>query len=54
MGIIVPQVDDAAQTLKIVQSMRYPQLKSSNYPNHRAAGAAAAAAAVRADFKIPR
>ena len=33
MGIIVPQVDDAAQTLKIVQSMRYPQLKDSKYPN---------------------
>jgi 4-hydroxy-2-oxoheptanedioate aldolase len=33
MGIIVPQVDDAAQTLKIVQSMRYPQLKNSKYPN---------------------
>jgi 4-hydroxy-2-oxoheptanedioate aldolase len=33
MGIIVPQVDDAAQALAIVQSMRYPQLKNSKYPN---------------------
>jgi len=33
MGIIVPQVDTAAQALKIVQSMRYPQLKDSKYPN---------------------
>jgi 4-hydroxy-2-oxoheptanedioate aldolase len=32
MGIIVPQVDDAAQALTIVQSMRYPQLKNSKYP----------------------
>src|SRR5216684_3532235 len=33
MGIIVPQVENAAQALKIVQSMRYPQLKDSKYPN---------------------
>lgn len=33
MGIIVPQVDDAEQALKIVQAMRYPQLKNSKYPN---------------------
>jgi 4-hydroxy-2-oxoheptanedioate aldolase len=33
MGIIVPQVDTGAQALKIVQSMRYPQLKDSKYPN---------------------
>jgi 4-hydroxy-2-oxoheptanedioate aldolase len=32
MGIIVPQVDDAKQALTIVQSMRYPQLKNSKYP----------------------
>jgi 4-hydroxy-2-oxoheptanedioate aldolase len=33
MGIIVPQVDNAEQALKIVQSMRYPQLKTSKYQN---------------------
>jgi 4-hydroxy-2-oxoheptanedioate aldolase len=33
MGIIIPQVEDAEQALKIIQSMRYPQLKSSKYPN---------------------
>jgi 4-hydroxy-2-oxoheptanedioate aldolase len=33
MGIIVPQVDNAEQALKIIQSMRYPQLKTSKYQN---------------------
>ena len=33
MGIIVPQVENAAQALKIVEAMRYPQLKDSKYPN---------------------
>lgn len=33
MGIVVPQVESAAQALKIIQSMRYPQLKSSKYQN---------------------
>jgi 4-hydroxy-2-oxoheptanedioate aldolase len=33
MGIIVPQVENAEQALKIVQSMRYPQLKASKYQN---------------------
>ena len=33
MGIIVPQVENGEQALKIVQSMRYPQLKSSKYPS---------------------
>lgn len=33
MGIIVPQVENAEQALKIVQSMRYPQLKTSKYQN---------------------
>ncbi len=33
MGIIVPQVEDRAQALKIVQSTRYPQPKGSKYPN---------------------
>src|SRR5262245_41984615 len=33
MGIIVPQVENAEQALKIIQSMRYPQLKTSKYQN---------------------
>ena len=33
MGIIVPQVEDGAQALKIIQSIRYPQPKGSKYPN---------------------
>ena len=33
MGIIVPQVENAEQALKVIQAMRYPQLKSSKYPN---------------------
>jgi 4-hydroxy-2-oxoheptanedioate aldolase len=33
MGIIVPQVENAEQALKIVQAMRYPQRKGSPYPN---------------------
>jgi 4-hydroxy-2-oxoheptanedioate aldolase len=33
MGIIVAQVESAAQALKIIQSMRYPQLKTSKYQN---------------------
>jgi len=33
MGIIVPQVEEREQALKVVQSMRYPQLKGSKYPN---------------------
>ena len=32
MGIIVPQVENADQALKIVQSMRYPQRKDAKYP----------------------
>jgi 4-hydroxy-2-oxoheptanedioate aldolase len=33
MGIIVPQVENAEQALKIIQSIRYPQLKTSKYQN---------------------
>ena len=33
MGIIVPQVENAQQALKVIQSMRYPQLKTSKYQN---------------------
>jgi 4-hydroxy-2-oxoheptanedioate aldolase len=33
MGIIVPMVENAEQALKIIQSMRYPQLKTSKYQN---------------------
>jgi len=33
MGIIVPQVESAEQALKVIQSMRYPQLKTSKYQN---------------------
>src|SRR5262245_57906944 len=33
MGIIIPQVEDGEQALKIIQSMRYPQLKTSKYQN---------------------
>ena len=33
MGIIVPQVENAEQALKVIQSMRYPQLKTSKYQN---------------------
>ncbi len=33
MGIIVPQVEDREQALKIIQSMRFPQLKTSKYQN---------------------
>jgi 4-hydroxy-2-oxoheptanedioate aldolase len=33
MGVIVPQVESREQALKIVQSMRYPQLKTSKYQN---------------------
>lgn len=33
MGIIVPQVESGPQALKIIQSMRYPQMKSSKYQN---------------------
>jgi 4-hydroxy-2-oxoheptanedioate aldolase len=33
MGIIVPQVENREQALKVVQSMRYPQLKTSKYQN---------------------
>ncbi len=32
MGIIVPQVENAAQATKIVQAMRYPQRNESAYP----------------------
>jgi 4-hydroxy-2-oxoheptanedioate aldolase len=32
MGIIVPQVENAAQALKIVQAVRFPQRKESAYP----------------------
>jgi 4-hydroxy-2-oxoheptanedioate aldolase len=35
MGIIVPHVDNAEQALKIVESMRYPQRKTSKYPTPR-------------------
>jgi len=33
MGIIVPQVEEREQALKIVQSIRYPQSKGSKYPS---------------------
>jgi 4-hydroxy-2-oxoheptanedioate aldolase len=33
MGIVVAQVESAEQALKIIQSMRYPQLKTSKYQN---------------------
>ena len=33
MGIIVPQVENAEQALKVIQAMRYPQLKTSKYQN---------------------
>jgi 4-hydroxy-2-oxoheptanedioate aldolase len=33
MGIIVPQVEDTQQALKIVQSMRFPQLKTAKHQN---------------------
>jgi 4-hydroxy-2-oxoheptanedioate aldolase len=33
MGIIVPQVESGEQALKVIQSMRYPQLKTSKYQN---------------------
>jgi 4-hydroxy-2-oxoheptanedioate aldolase len=33
MGIMVPQVESRDEALKIVQAMRYPQLKGSKYPN---------------------
>jgi 4-hydroxy-2-oxoheptanedioate aldolase len=33
MGIIVPQVEHPEQALKVIQAMRYPQLKSSKYQN---------------------
>lgn len=33
MGIIVPHVDSREQTLRVIQSMRYPQRKDSKYPN---------------------
>jgi 4-hydroxy-2-oxoheptanedioate aldolase len=33
MGIIVPQVENREQALKVIQSMRYPQLKTSKYQN---------------------
>jgi 4-hydroxy-2-oxoheptanedioate aldolase len=33
MGIIVPQVEDREQALKVVQAMRYPQPKGSKYLN---------------------
>ena len=32
MGLIVPQVENAAQATKIVQAMRYPQRKEAPYP----------------------
>jgi 4-hydroxy-2-oxoheptanedioate aldolase len=33
MGIIVAQVENAEQALKVIQSIRYPQLKTSKYQN---------------------
>lgn len=33
MGIVIPQVESGPQALKIIQSMRYPQLKTSKYQN---------------------
>lgn len=33
MGIIVPQVENSEQALKIIQAMRYPQPKGSKYPH---------------------
>ena len=41
MGIIVPQVESREQALKVIQSMRYPQLKTSKYqqpPGRRGCG----------------
>lgn len=35
MGIVVPKVDDAAQALKMIEGMRFPQLKGSKYPTPR-------------------
>jgi 4-hydroxy-2-oxoheptanedioate aldolase len=35
MGIIIPQVETGDQALRIIQSMRYPQLKTSKYQNPR-------------------
>ena len=32
MGIIVPQVENAEQATRIIQAVRYPQLKESAYP----------------------
>jgi 4-hydroxy-2-oxoheptanedioate aldolase len=45
MGIIVPQVENAEQALKVIQSMRYPQLKTSKYQNPPAGAGAAVQAA---------
>lgn len=33
MGIVIPAVDTPDQATRIVQAMRYPQLKTSPYPN---------------------
>lgn len=33
MGVMVPQVESREEALKIVQAMRYPQLKGSKYPD---------------------
>lgn len=33
MGIVIPAVDTAEQATRIVQAMRYPQPKTSPYPN---------------------
>jgi len=41
MGIIVAQVENREQALKVIQSMRYPQLKASKYqepPGRRGCG----------------
>ncbi len=32
MGIIVPQVENAAQATKVIQAVRYPQRRSAEYP----------------------
>jgi 4-hydroxy-2-oxoheptanedioate aldolase len=41
MGIIVPQVENREQALKVIQAMRFPQLKTSKYqdpPGRRGCG----------------
>lgn len=35
MGVVIPQVESAAEALRITQAMRYPQLKNSRYQTPR-------------------